>query len=223
VAGGAEIEEIEMQVLDLINDAREKQGLPWLSWNDRLFQVGRDHSEEMAMINEPRNTDECTFGIRLRAAGYDWSIASEIIAAKEATAKALFNSLMKSDSQRAELLSASYGEIGIGYAADELSDHVHFWTLNLGTRRSMSGGSQAGPEVGFELGETRETRDSFFPRSCRFWYNQQLKISLRIHEVTRNFIGIHRPTPQQRATYRREIRRLREQLGFVNTMMRTCR
>jgi hypothetical protein len=131
---------IEKQVLTLINAEREKNGLHALSWNDPLFQAARGHSEDMAAKNYFSHTslDGTSFSQRITAAGYKWAAAAENIGAGQTAAQQIFDSWMKSDGHKKNMLNAAYCDAGIGYATDAKSDYVHYWTLDLGRQQGAS-------------------------------------------------------------------------------------
>ncbi len=51
------IQELEKQIHDLINEEREKRGLPTLAWNDKLSVIARKHSQDMANRNYFAHSD----------------------------------------------------------------------------------------------------------------------------------------------------------------------
>ena len=70
------ISELEKQIHDLINEEREKRGLPALAWNDKLNIIARKHSQDMANRNyfahsDPEGHD---FSYRYRQEGFNCEV-----------------------------------------------------------------------------------------------------------------------------------------------------
>jgi uncharacterized protein YkwD len=79
----AETADMERRVFALVNEVRAKQGLPLLAWDEKLAQLARDHSANMARTRffnhvDPQGRDTMR---RAREAGVkDWRALSENIA-----------------------------------------------------------------------------------------------------------------------------------------------
>ncbi|MGD9212274.1 MAG: CAP domain-containing protein [Desulfobacteraceae bacterium] len=132
--------DVELEVLDLINEERQKNGIHALSWNDQLFEAAALHSEDMAESDYFSHTSlgGSSFIDRITAAGYSYSAASENIGAGQTDAQAIFDSWMNSQGHRENMLSASYCEAGVGYASGTNSQYTHYWTLDLGKQAGVS-------------------------------------------------------------------------------------
>jgi uncharacterized protein YkwD len=115
-----EISADEQTILDLTNKEREKEKLPPLKPNARLFKAARDHSQNMAnqewMLHE---LDGKSLIDRLRAAGYRYSTAGENIGSGFKDRETLMKMWMDSEIHRANILSKRFQEIGIGVAYSE--------------------------------------------------------------------------------------------------------
>ena len=112
----------EQRILDLTNQAREKEKLPALKINATLLKVARAHAANMAkqrlmehVLDGKDPTD------RVDKAGYDYRSVGENIGAGEkgASIEALFKAWMESKVHHDNIVSPKYDEIGIGLAADE--------------------------------------------------------------------------------------------------------
>lgn len=121
----------EQQLVDLINSERQRQGLTALTSNPILMQVAKAHSQDMVDRNflGHTNPDGLGPGDRLSNAGYKWQACGETLGGGYATPQAMFIGWMNSSGHRAILLSASYTEIGIGYANG--GDFGHYWTADF--------------------------------------------------------------------------------------------
>ncbi|NCB73749.1 MAG: hypothetical protein EOM51_03265 [Clostridia bacterium] len=121
----ADNESFEQQVLALVNEQRAAIGLSPLTLSTELSNVARVKSQDMSDNNYFSHTSPSygspfdmlkTFGISYRTAG-------ENIAMGYATPQAVMNAWMNSAGHRANILNASFTQIGIGYVADG-----NYWT-----------------------------------------------------------------------------------------------
>lgn len=109
-------------IVQLTNAERSNAGLPALRSSSRLMEAAQLHADQMARLGRlehvlsgaqyPRPED------RLAAAGYQWSSYAENIAMGQRSAAAAMDSWMHSSGHRANILSTSVSEIGVGYARD---------------------------------------------------------------------------------------------------------
>jgi uncharacterized protein YkwD len=121
-AGGGGAPAIVSAIVQLTNAERSNAGLPALRASSRLNEAAQLHADQMARLGRlahelsgaqyPRPED------RLAAAGYQWSAYAENIAMGQSTAAAAMDSWMHSSGHRANILSTSTTEIGVGYARD---------------------------------------------------------------------------------------------------------
>jgi len=110
----------EEQVLELVNQERWANGqLPPLKGNTLLDAAAETHSSNMAARDFFAHCDldtQTSPWDRMVAAGYTgWSSAAENIAAGYGTPSDVMNGWMNSSGHRANILSTSVREIGIGY------------------------------------------------------------------------------------------------------------
>jgi uncharacterized YkwD family protein len=113
-----DVKTLEQQVIDLVNKQRAANGLGMLKSNWELCRVARYKSQDMInkgyfshtspTYGSPFNMME-NFGIRFSAAG-------ENIAYGQRTPQEVMNSWMNSHGHRANILSPSYNQIGVGVA-----------------------------------------------------------------------------------------------------------
>jgi len=105
----------EQQMLDLVNKERVANGLNPLKVNPTLTQVARAHSADMINRNffDHTNPDGKTPFDRIKAAGITYKTAGENIAGASSVQTAHTN-LMNSPGHRANILNASFTEVGIG-------------------------------------------------------------------------------------------------------------
>jgi uncharacterized protein YkwD len=109
----------EQALLDLVNQARQKEKLPPLKPNPLLFQVAREHAAamgkkgELAYVVDGKGLDQ-----RLKMVNYDYMMVGENIASGKMTVKAFFDDWMKTKQTRETILMAKFEETGIGLGRD---------------------------------------------------------------------------------------------------------
>ena len=115
----------EQQVIDLVNNIRVQNGLGKLTANWELSRIARYKSQDMHDNRYFSHTSPVygtpfdmikNFGISFRTAG-------ENIAQGYATPEAVVNGWMNSSGHRANILNASYTQIGVGYVSNG-----NYWT-----------------------------------------------------------------------------------------------
>ncbi len=105
----------EAYALELLQEDRERFGLPGLAYDDVLAAVARRHSAEMARTGEIAHVSKTTGTVvdRLQGAGFKASFAAENIARSSTIADAE-EGLMRSPGHRAAILSSDATRVGIG-------------------------------------------------------------------------------------------------------------
>lgn len=125
------IEEFKKEVVRLVNAEREKVGVGALKINKLLESTAQQHSEDMLendFFDHTNLNGESPFD-RMRKNGINYMSAAENIAYGQDTPEEVMTSWMNSDGHRANILNASYTEIGVGIA---ISDNgIIYWTQNF--------------------------------------------------------------------------------------------
>ncbi len=115
----------EKEVVRLVNEIRVQNGLKELAYNWELSRVARYKSQDMKDNRYFSHTSPVygtpfemmkNFGITYRSAG-------ENIAKGQTSPQAVVNAWMNSSGHRANILNASFTQIGVGYVADG-----NYWT-----------------------------------------------------------------------------------------------
>ncbi len=111
--------------------------VPALAWNSALANAAYGHSLDMATQNYFSHTslDGRTPGTRVTAAGYSGSAVGENIAAGYGSLPAVIDGWMTSDGHCANLMSASYTEVGLACARNGASTYGIYWTQALARPR----------------------------------------------------------------------------------------
>lgn len=107
--------ELEKQMLEMINEEREKEGLPLLKADPELQVVARAHSKDMFARGyfAHLNPDGQSPFDRIRAANISFKTAGENLALAQTLRIAHIN-LMNSPGHRANILNPAFGRVGIG-------------------------------------------------------------------------------------------------------------
>ena len=115
----------ENEVIRLVNAERSKNGLSPLTANWELSRVARYKSQDMADNGYFSHTSP-TYGTpfqMMKSFGLSFRTAGENIAYGQRTPQAVVNAWMNSSGHRANILSSSYTQIGVGYVASG-----NYWT-----------------------------------------------------------------------------------------------
>ena len=115
----------ENEVIRLVNEQRSKNGLKPLTAHWELSRVARYKSQDM-VDNRYFSHTSPTYGTpfqMIRAFGLTYRTAGENIAYGQRTPQIVVNAWMNSSGHRANILNASYTQIGVGYVSSG-----HYWT-----------------------------------------------------------------------------------------------
>ena len=115
----------ETEVIRLVNVQRAQNGLAPLAENWELSRVARWKSQDMSS-NGYFSHNSPTYGTpfqMMRSFGLTYRSAGENIAYGQRTPAAVVNAWMNSSGNRANILSKSYTQIGVGYCAEG-----NYWT-----------------------------------------------------------------------------------------------
>lgn len=110
----------EQEVVRLVNAERASYGLPALSIRADLCQYARIKSQDMHDSGYFSHTSP-NYGSpfdMMKSFDITYSHAGENIAMGYSTPEAVVSAWMNSEGHRANILSASYTELGVGYVAD---------------------------------------------------------------------------------------------------------
>lgn len=105
----------EQQIFELLNQERDKAGVPKLQWDDRLAQAAREHSDRMVDWNAIGHQFPGEAGVadRIGSTGARFTQSAENVA-KSFTPEEAHAALMTSPGHRENILNAKYDAVGIG-------------------------------------------------------------------------------------------------------------
>ena len=128
IPSGDPLQSIEAEVIRLINIERTNKGLSALATNWQVSRVARYKSQDMVNKNYFSHTSP-TYGSpfnMMENFGIKFSAAGENIAYGQRTPKEVVTAWMNSPGHRANILSASYTQTGVGAA--KKADGTIYWT-----------------------------------------------------------------------------------------------
>lgn len=107
-----------------------------LGWNGQLESAADKHSTDMAVNNffAHPGSDGSRIGARASAAGYAYSKVGENIAAGQSSAAQVSADWLASASHCANMMTASFVDIGVSCKANSNSTYQYYWTLVMGNR-----------------------------------------------------------------------------------------
>lgn len=119
------VSSFETEVVRLVNEVRQQNGLQPLTENWELARVARYKSQDMR-DNGYFSHNSPTYGTpfqMIQAFGLSYRTAGENIAMGYSSPQAVVNSWMASSGHRANILNTSYRQIGVGYVSQG-----NYWT-----------------------------------------------------------------------------------------------
>ncbi|MGF7235729.1 MAG: CAP domain-containing protein [Frankia sp.] len=124
---------VAAQVVTLTNAQRATAGCPALTLDGRLTAAAEAHSVDMAVHNYFGHNSQVgtTPFQRMVAAGYNFTVAAENIAAGQTTPAAVMAAWMASPGHRANILNCALRQIGVGFASG--GTYGSYWTQDFGT------------------------------------------------------------------------------------------
>ncbi|NLL01435.1 MAG: LysM peptidoglycan-binding domain-containing protein [Mollicutes bacterium] len=124
----SDIKNLETEVVKLINSERTKAGRAVLTENSNLSNAARLKSEDF-VNNKYFSHESPTYGSpfnMLSSLGITYTAAAENIASGQRNAEEVMKYWMNSPGHRANILSSSYNQIGVGVARDQNGNL--YWT-----------------------------------------------------------------------------------------------
>lgn len=132
-----DIAPVELELIDLINQERLRNGLPELRIDARLMAAAANHSVDMAGNGTVahRGSDGSEPDERVIREGYRWRYVAENIGCGQQEPQEILNSWLRSPGHRENLLSADASDIGVALATRHDRECQIFWTAVLATER----------------------------------------------------------------------------------------
>lgn len=115
------------EVVRLVNIERKNNGLSPLTLNKELMETAQLRAEELTEHYDHTRPDGRSCFTALEEAGISYWSAGENIAAGYSTPAAVVEGWLNSPGHRANILSSSFTEIGVGYAYSNNSYYGSYW------------------------------------------------------------------------------------------------
>lgn len=131
VAPGAQAQRVHE--LRLINQLRRGTDLPSLSSDGKLQSAAQDYAEHLALDGQLSHTDGSQLGDRVTAAGYQWQAVGESLGLGNKTPAEILAAWLTSPDDRANILSPTFVDVGIGVATRP--DGQIVWCIDFATPR----------------------------------------------------------------------------------------
>lgn len=130
----ATLDAIRQQVVALTNARRHSPRCNNLRRHSALDRAAQTHTRRMARTNTLSHElpGEPSLGVRVRRAGYSWTLVGENVAAGYATSEAVVQGWMNSSGHRRNILNCRFRHIGVGYAVSDRG--TPYWTQVFGRR-----------------------------------------------------------------------------------------
>ena len=135
------------KVIQLVNIAREKEGLAPLSQSEALSKVANDKLNDMIENSYFAHTSPKgkTPWHWFERENYDYQFAGENLAINFTSAEEQQTAWMKSPTHRKNILNADYKEIGVAFGAGEIDGEMSLITVQeFGSRAMVAGASKEG-------------------------------------------------------------------------------
>lgn len=139
VAGNCEMDETDRAMLDRVNEARSQprqcgtedfDAAEPLSWNCKLEEAARAHSEDMVKLEYFSHTgpDGVQTGKRVNNQGYRWLAVGENIASGQGSVDKVVDGWLSSPGHCANIMSDNFTEMGAARVEAPDSKYTPFWT-----------------------------------------------------------------------------------------------
>ena len=126
---------LELQNFDLVNAERVQFGLPTLTYNERISETARKHSQDMVKNDyfDHNNKQGMSPFDRLDRDGFNYVTAGENLAYGQISSIYAHHGLMNSLGHRKNILNKDYKELGVGVDIGE--ELQPYWTENYITQQ----------------------------------------------------------------------------------------
>ena len=115
-----------MQVIELVNQERAKEGLSVLVYDAGIEKAALVRAKETEKSFSHTRPDGRTFSTALTEAGVTFRGAGENIAYGQRTPEQVMEGWMNSPGHRANIMNKDYSKIGVGYYQN--ANGVNYWT-----------------------------------------------------------------------------------------------
>jgi uncharacterized protein YkwD len=127
------------RVIELTNEERAAESLPPLRWETHLHDAAMWMAQDMADGDYLSHTDSLDRSPQLRLADFAYSggITGENVARGFPSPESVVTAWMGSEHHRANILRATFREMGAGYAETDANPSRWYWVQDFGTRAGV--------------------------------------------------------------------------------------
>lgn len=115
------------ELLRLVNEERQKQGVAPLELDDALCRAAQIRSGELVQKVSHERPNGDSWNTCLSDENISYRVAAENIAAGFAAPEKVFSAWLNSDGHRKTMLSPEFNKIGIGYTFSNDSEYKNYW------------------------------------------------------------------------------------------------
>lgn len=123
---GTEDNSFAMQVINLVNKERAKEGLPALQYDASVAEAALVRAKETEISFSHTRPNGASFTTALKESGVSYRGAGENIAWGQKSPEAVMKAWMESPGHRANIMSEKYTKMGVGHYQN--SKGVNYWT-----------------------------------------------------------------------------------------------
>ena len=116
-----------MEVLNLVNDERVKEGLEPLVWNNSAASAAKIRSDEVVAQMSHTRPNESRGITALYDVGVNWNMAGENLAGGQGSPEAVMAAWMNSEVHRANILKPGYTSLGVACLYVPNSTYGYYW------------------------------------------------------------------------------------------------
>lgn len=121
--------EFSDMVIELINEARAKEGLSALKTDDTLTKMSDVRAKETVTLFSHQRPDGSSWATVMTDFNYSYSSAAENIAAGQTTPEAVVDAWLNSPPHRENIMSEKYNRIAVSCYVDKNSEYGYYWNL----------------------------------------------------------------------------------------------
>jgi hypothetical protein len=129
------LDDIEADLIERVNEAREAKGVPILYLNVQLMDAAKAHSQDMASVNQLTHigTNGSQFWERAELEGYTMTNGAENVLLRfDLDTEEAFEQWRDSPPHFTNIMNPQYQEVGVGYA--QATNGTYYFTMVFGTR-----------------------------------------------------------------------------------------
>lgn len=119
------------RVLEIINEERAKEGLGPLVMDSGLVNVATIRANEIIQTFSHTRPNGSSCFTAYDECGVSYSAAGENIAAGQSSPEAVMTAWMNSPGHRANIMSASFGRVGVGVVSSSSGIYGYYWVQNF--------------------------------------------------------------------------------------------